>query len=138
MSGRWFLDTNVLVYAFDVDEPEKRAWARALLGSQDSSRFVISAQVLGEFWVTVTRQLRTPMPPSAARSAVAECARMPVVATDLSLLQAAIDTATSAQLSYWDALIIEGAVVGGCDRVLTEDLDTGATIRGVEIVDPFV
>jgi predicted nucleic acid-binding protein len=68
---------------------------------------------------------------------VDELARLPVVISDTTLVQAAIATSHSATISLWDALIVEAARVGGCDRLLTEDLSAGSTIRGVRIENPF-
>ncbi|WP_375480643.1 PIN domain-containing protein [uncultured Jatrophihabitans sp.] len=133
---RSFVDTNVLVYSVDANEPVKRPVARRVL-AEDPAALVLSTQVLGEFYVTVTRKLRVPMTAAAAAAAVTALGRLRVVATDLSLVHAAMATAQAAQLSYWDALIIEAAASAGCDRVLTEDLNAGATIRGVTIVNPF-
>lgn len=135
MSARSFVDSNVLVYALDRNEPEKAARATTLLAGAGS--FVLSTQVLGEFYVTVTRKLRPPLSAAAGRAAVATLTGLPVVVTDLALVQAAIATAEAAHISYWDALIVEAAAVAGCDRVLTEDMAAGSVIRGVEIVDPF-
>jgi predicted nucleic acid-binding protein len=59
------------------------------------------------------------------------------VSIDASLVRAAIATARQFQLSYWDALIIEAAVASGCATLLSEDLQAGAVIHGVEIVNPF-
>jgi predicted nucleic acid-binding protein len=137
VTSRWFLDTNVLVYLFDVHEPAKRSIAQNLIGSQDPARFAVSAQVLGEFYVTVTRKLRHPLDAPTARTAVSQLAQLPVIATDLPLVRAAMETAEKARLSYWDALIVEAAASSGCDRLLTEDMTAGETIRGVQIVNPF-
>lgn len=133
MTVRTFVDTNVLVYAFDVDEPSKRAVALDLLASD--LQLVVSTQVLGEFFVAVTKKLA--MPVTRAHGAVQELAQLPVVPTDVTLVLAAATTARAHQLSYWDALIVEAAATSGCDRILTEDLATGATLRGVRIDDPF-
>jgi predicted nucleic acid-binding protein len=64
-------------------------------------------------------------------------AQLPVVASDLALVRAGMRTAEQHQLSYLDALIIEAAASAGCKRVLSDDLNEGSTIRGVEIVNPF-
>lgn len=93
--------------------------------------------MLGEFYVAVTHKLPMPLSARSAIAAVEQPARLPVVATDVALVQAGVATADAAHISYRDALIVEAAVVGGCDRVLTEDLATGSTIRGIEIVNPF-
>ena len=136
MPARAFVDTNVLVYAFDDGATAKRDRARALL-SAPPDPFVISAQVIGEFYVVVTRKLATPLAEEQASAAVAELLRLPVVPIDGELARAAVSTSRAAQLSYWDALVIESAAAAGCDRLLTEDLADGATIRSVRIENPF-
>jgi predicted nucleic acid-binding protein len=136
MTDRSFVDTNVLVYAVGENEPRKRAivleWLAAL-----GDRFVISTQVLGEFFVTVTRKIAVPVSIAAAAERVSELSQHDTVPIDASLVRAAIATARQSQLSYCDALIIEAAVAGGCPTLLSEDLHGGAMIRGVEVVNPF-
>lgn len=136
MSDAVFLDTNVLVYAFDTRDAEKQDRALALL-SDPSLPFVISTQVLGEFFVTVTRKLPRPLSPEIAAAAVESLSRFPVIGVDTGLVTAAMATSRTSQLSYWDALIVEAAVLARCDRILTEDLADGATLRGVRIENPF-
>lgn len=135
-TDRWFVDTNVLVYAFDDGEPAKRDLARELLATPNAP-LTVSAQVIGEFYVVVTRKIASPLAEGDAAMAVAQLLRLPVVPIDGELTRAAIATSQSAQLSYWDALIIEAAAAAGCDRLLTEDLTHGATIRSVQIQNPF-
>ncbi len=137
MSARTFLDTNVLVYLFDRDEPEKRELARRTLQSQEFLPFVVSTQVLGELYVTLTRKLTPRMDADFARAAVRRFSDFFVVSADVSMVLQAMDTAETAQLSYWDALIIEAAARAGCDRILTEDLAAGSVLRGVLIDNPF-
>jgi predicted nucleic acid-binding protein len=137
MSARTFLDTNVLVYAFDDAEPQKRDRARALLAAPPAP-LVISTQVIGEFYVVVTRKLARPLPDRDAAAAVEQLMRFPVMPVDAQLTVAAVRTSQAAQLSYWDALIIESAKASGCDRLLTEDLTDGSTLRSVRIENPFV
>jgi predicted nucleic acid-binding protein len=135
MPARAFVDTNVLVYAFDDADPAKRDRARSLLA--DDVPLVISAQVVGEFYMVVTRKLAIPLSEAHASAAVDELLRLPVVPIDAELTRAAVSTSRAAQLSYWDALIIEAAAAAGCDRVLTEDLAARSTIRSVRVENPF-
>jgi len=131
-----FVDTNILVYVFDDDEPEKQARVRDVLASGEH-RLVLSTQVLGELYLTVTRKLARPLDPGVAGDVVGALAELPVVHTDLALVRAAIETSQRTQISYWDALIIEAAASVGCDLLLSEDLADGSTIRGVTIQNPF-
>lgn len=137
MSARSFVDTNVLVYAFDDAAPDKRDRARALLTAPDGP-LIISAQVIGEFYVVVSRKLATPLDEAQAGAAVAQLLRLPVVPIDGELTRAAVSTSQAAQISYWDALIVEAAAAAGCDRLLTEGLAADTTIRGVRVENPFV
>lgn len=137
MSARTFLDTNVLVYLFDSRDPSKQERASHILESEEPSPFVVSAQVLGEFYVTVTQKLPTPLDSISARAAVDWISEYIVISTDVFLVRRAMGTAEAAQLSYWDALIIEAAVSAGCDRILTEDLTSGSVILGLRVENPF-
>lgn len=136
MSVRSFVDTNVAVYLFDADEPAKQQVAREVFESTDL-QLVVSTQVLGEFFVTVTRKLRRPLDAATAAEAVTELARLPVVIVDVPLVGAAIETSGRSHVSYRDALIVEAAAAAGCAQLLTEDLAGGATIQGVRIENPF-
>lgn len=138
MSGRVFLDSNVVVYSVDESPAEKTKHDRAVeLLSRQPENLVVSTQVLQEFYVVTTRKLKRPLGEERAARAVRGLAKLQVVSVDASLVLDAIDTSRSAQLSLWDALIIEAASRAGCDRVLSEDLNAGQLIRGVEIENPF-
>jgi predicted nucleic acid-binding protein len=132
-----FLDTNVVVYAHDHGAPHKRRRAIELLRSGDDD-FVISTQVLSEFYWVVTRKLAPPLDGSEALLATRLLASLPVVTVDRDLVLSAVDTVHDHRLGLWDALIIEAAARGGCDRLLTEDLGHGDVIRGVRVVNPFL
>ncbi len=138
MTPRTFVDTNIAVYAVDFDEQEreKQQVAAALL-ADDPDRLVVSAQVLQEFYVVVTRKLKRPMTQEQAKAAVESLAQLDVVSIDAPVVLAAIDTSRQAQVSLWDALIIEAARLAGCEQVLTEDLTDGQVIRGVQVHNPF-
>ena len=96
MTGRVFLDTNVLVYLFDRDTPGKQQQARRTLTDVGRSA-VISTQVLQEFYVVVTRKLGRPLSVREADAAVSDLAELDVVIVDVALIRAAI--ATSRELS---------------------------------------
>jgi len=137
MSDRTFLDTNILVYAVDETESEKHSAARRLLGSTDYGEFVLSTQTLSEFYTVVTRKLAEPISEVSAAAVVDYLGLNPVVPTDAALVKAAIQISCSAQLSYWDGLIVASATAGGCERLLTEDLNDGQVIGSVRVENPF-
>ena len=137
-AGRTFVDTNVLLYAHDASETEKQPIARALLEALWADRSgVLSTQVLQEFYVVATRKFTPPMRRSEARELIALYATWSVVRVDVELILDATALEERAQLSFWDALIIEAARRGGARRVVSEDLQDGRRIAGLVIEDPF-
>lgn len=138
MTGRTFLDSNVLVYSIDESLAEKAKHERAIevLSTQPDS-LVVSTQVLQEFYVVATRKLKPALSEERAARAVRGIAKLDVIGIDVPLVLAAIDTSRTAQLSLRDALIIEAASRAGCDRVMSEDLNAGQVIHGVTIHNPF-
>jgi predicted nucleic acid-binding protein len=138
MTGRTFLDSNVLVYSVDESPAEEVKHAKAAdLVSARPEDLVLSTQVLQEFYVVTTRKLKNPLSEERAMKAVRGLAKLDVVSVDVQLVLAAVDTSRTAKISLWDALIIEAASRAGCERVLSEDLNAGQVIRGVRIENPF-
>jgi predicted nucleic acid-binding protein len=133
---RRFLDTNVLVYADDLDAGTKREKARGLLDEAlASGEGVVSTQVLQEFFVISTGKLG--VEPALARRKVELLAEMDLVRVDLDLILAAIDLSRLHSFSFWDALIVRAAAAAGCGLLLSEDLQHGQVVDGVRIEDPF-
>lgn len=137
MAERVFIDTNVIVYADDLDAGAKRERAREVLQQVlIDGNGVVSTQVLQEFFVAATRKLG--VAPEIARRKVELLARLDVVTIEPSLILDAIDLHRLHPISFWDALIVQSAVASGCRRLLTEDLQSGRNIAGVQIENPFV
>ncbi|OYW63598.1 MAG: VapC toxin family PIN domain ribonuclease [Hydrogenophilales bacterium 12-64-13] len=138
MSGKTFVDTNILVYARDPGRPGKQALAHlwmARLWEQRSGR--LSIQVLQEYYVTVTAKLKPGLPAALAREDVRNLALWNPVATDVRLLESAWSLADRYGFSWWDAQIVAAARRSGCDILLTEDMQNGQDIEGLIIVNPF-
>ena len=133
-----FLDTNVLVYFVDEDEPEKQEVARGLVQEHlVAGSGMISVQVLREFY-SAARKLRRPLSGEKAREAVGYFAVFSPLPEDAGMVLRAVRRSQEAPLSYWDALIVEAALAGGADRLLTEDLQHGQEIGGLRIENPFL
>lgn len=134
-----FVDTNVLVYAVSRDEPAKQAKARIILqrGFAEGC-YVISTQVLLELYVNVTQKTKIRLPPREALDYVRALTEWPVIETTPSLVLAALALADGARISVWDAAIVEAARIGGCRRVLSEDLGSGHSYGGVTVENPFL
>lgn len=138
MTVRIFLDTNILVYAFDKDEPKKRQRVLDLLTRPKPQwRFVVSTQVMQEFFAVVTRKFSPPMPAEVAREALTKLRGLPTVRVDPSIILAAVDTHNKHQLSFWDALILESAARDSCDEVWSEDLHAGFRLRNTTVMNPL-
>lgn len=138
MSARTFLDTNVLVYRFDTDEPDKRERSRQVFEQEGiAGRLVLSTQVLQELYVSLTRKLARPLTEEDAFEAVQRLLAFPVVQVDPGLVTVAMIFSREHRVSSWDALIIQAALQAGCDTLLSEDLQHGWKIDGLTIVNPF-
>jgi len=135
---RTFVDTNVLLYAHDASETEKQPIARALLEALWADRSgVLSTQVLQEFYVVATRKFKPAMRRSEARELVALYATWSTVQVDVELILDATALEERAQVSFWDAQIVEAARRAGATRLVSEDLQGGRRIAGLVIEDPF-
>ena len=132
-----FVDTNVLVYLFDGDAPGKQEVARRILTDRPED-LVLSIQVLGEFYVSVTRKLAEPLAPESARNAVADLCALSVRPILPSLVLTAVQRSQTSQISYWDALIVESAIDAGAEVLLTEDLQHGQRFGRLRVVNPFL
>ena len=138
MKARIFLDTNVLVYLFDADDPAKQRQVQELLSSRElRAQVILSTQVLQEFYVSVTRKLASPLSLEAAFQAVQDLAAFPIVPIDVSLILLAIQRSGQAKMSFWDALILEAALTAGATVLYSEDFQDGAVFGGLRIANPF-
>ena len=134
MTSRAFVDTNVFVYAVDDAEPNKQRIAHELLASIDP---VISSQVVGEFFVVVSRALGGGGRKDEVRERAARLLDLEVLSIDGDLVARALEGSVAWDLSYWDALIVCTAQAAGCSRLLTEDLGDGTKYGSVAVENPF-
>jgi predicted nucleic acid-binding protein len=138
MSVRTFVDTNVLIYAHDLDETKKQPIARNLLIDLVCTRsIVLSPQVLQEFYVNVTRKIRKPLTRRAAREIVEDFSAW-CVDTSAADVAAAFRIESEAKISFWDALICASALKSGASVILSEDLNAGQKIAGIKTANPFL
>lgn len=135
---RTFLDTNIIIYAYDTSAGDKHQKARDLLtGLWESGLGIVSTQVLQEFHVTVTRKIPKPLDLATAREIIADFLTWDVVVNDGDAILRAIDVQEKHGFSFWDSMVIAAAITGGAALLLTEDLTDGQKIGGVEIRNPF-
>lgn len=138
MKGIDFFDTNILVYAYDSHFPDKQQKAQnIILSAVREGIGVLSTQVLGEFFMVVTKKINQPLSVRDARDIIKYMGRMKVQEIDVLIVERALDTLEQYNISYWDALIIAAAERAKCKRILSEDLNAGQIYHGIEITNPF-
>ncbi len=137
MSVDAFLDTNVLIYAVSsaASESAKKEKALELIETID---FGLSAQVLQEFYVNVTRKIARPLSPDKALALIEQFRCFPMVWTDYPLVVAGIEASIRNGISYWDGAIIAAAESLGASILYTEDLNHGQHYGSVRAVNPFL
>jgi len=134
----YFLDTNILVYAYDRSAGQKQRLAAQLMKEcWQNENGCTSLQVLQEFFVTVTRKIAAPLDHHSAHQIVADLAHWRTHAPQASDLLQAIDLQQSYQLSFWDAMIVQSATNLGCQQLLSEDLNHGQVYGPLEVINPF-
>lgn len=136
MPAERFLDTNILLYGYDLDAPDKRRIAQSLLEEAwlKPGSAAISVQVLQEFYVNF---VRTGHESSEANTLIEDFSRWPVIDNSLALLRHGLVLQSRWQLSLWDAMIVAAAHSSGARELLTEDLNHGQKYGDVRVINPF-
>ena len=137
MSDKYFVDTNILVYADDTSAGAKHVRAKAVvedLWRQQSG--VVSTQVLQELCVNLRRNAGHPVDLSTAREIVADYLSWDVVTNTGQSILEALQLEEHYQISFWDALVVQAAEASGATVLYSEDLSDGQTYRGVRVVNP--
>ena len=138
MTDKVFVDTNILVYAHDLDSGNKHNQAAEIVSQLWESRNgVLSTQVLQEFHATLTRKVTSTLSKLEARKLVQKYSHWHLVLNDPSIIIQASEIEESNNISFWDALIVSAAYSQNVPTILTEDLNHGQIIEGIFIKNPF-
>lgn len=138
MIEKTFVDSNILLYAHDSQAGPKQSIAAARLTELWHNRAGrLSAQVLQEFYVNVTRKIPRPLPPSLAREIIRNYTPWLETPTTAATIVRASELSELSQLSFSDSLILASAEQDAAAILLTEDLNHGQSIAGITIVNPF-
>jgi predicted nucleic acid-binding protein len=133
-----FVDTNVLLYAYDPAAGHRHDRAADLLGRLWSERIgAISVQVLQEFFVNATRKVAAPVTPEAAIDRLRSLSRWRVHSPLADDVVAAATLSHRHRLSFWDAMIVRSAAELRCGVLWSEDLNDGQIVEGVRVRNPF-
>ena len=132
-----FVDTNILIYAYDESAGARHTRAQALVAELwRSRRGCLSVQVLQEFYVVGARKL-IQIPPADLRVILNDIALWQIHTPTAPDVLAAVDLHERYQISFWDAMILQSAAQRGCQVVWSEDLNAGQIYGGVRVVNPF-
>ena len=139
MSDKYFVDTNILMYAHDTAAGAKHERARALVEDLWRNRSgVLSTQVLQELCVNLRRKAGRPLDTKATRDLVADYLSWHVVVNGGESILEALDFEQQYQISSWDALIVQAAQASGAEILYSEDLSDGQSYGSVRVVNPLV
>jgi len=138
MNGKVFLDTNILVYAHDLDAGMKHTVAVQIVKDMWEKRLgALSTQVLQEFYVTITKKIGSPVSLFEAREIIRTYASWGIRENTSTSVIRASEIEDKYHISFWDALIVVAACEAKVDKILTEDLRSGQIIEGILIENPF-
>lgn len=137
MPADHFIDTNILLYAYDLDAPEKRSIAKEIVAGAFLKPLAtaISVQVLQEFHVNFTRQGNSP---SQAATLIEDFTNWTVVDNTLTLFGLGLSLQNRWRLSLRDSMILAAAQISGAKLLLTEDLNHNQNYGGVRAINPFI
>ena len=137
MSDRYFVDTNILMYAHDTAAGQKHEKAKALVEELWETRSgVVSTQVLQELAVNLRKRTKEPLDAKATRDVVSDYLAWQVVVNDGNSILEALDIEARYQVSFWDALVIQAAQARGAEILYSEDLSDGQHYGGVRVSNP--
>jgi predicted nucleic acid-binding protein len=135
------LDTNVLVYAYDVSERRRREIAKALVDEVwNAGGGVVTLQNLSEFFFAVTRKVQKPVPVVDAKTIVSDIlrsSRWMVIDRNAGTVMKAMEIVESVRAPFWDALIAACMLEHGIEVIVTENEKDFKNIPGLSIINPF-
>ena len=132
-----FLDTNILVYAYDVSHPAKQRTAQGFLRQALAGQMVISPQVLAEFSATLLHKVSPSVRPEDLTAILDALSPIKVVATDADIVRRAVEAHAEYKVHFYDGMIIASAERGRCTRLWSEDFNSGQEYFGVVAKNPF-
>ena len=136
VTNRFTLDTNILLYAVNTDEPDKHKIASRILEVAADRDCLLSLQSLGEFLNAVRRKNASSIDDAIAITQIWQ-QLFHVICADQDTYNEAVEYVQDHSISFWDAMIWVTAKQAGCAYILSADMQHGRRLGGVEIVNPF-
>jgi predicted nucleic acid-binding protein len=138
MSGKTFVDTNILVYAHDSTQGAKHERAQSLVETLwESGEGILSTQVLQELCVNLRRKSARPLSVEETRKLIEDYSTWDIVVNTAESVLQALDFESRYQISFWDALIVQAATSCDATIIYSEDLADGQTYGAVRVVNPL-
>jgi predicted nucleic acid-binding protein len=139
MPDKFFVDTNILLYAHDRSAGVKHERAHQLLERLwTSEEGVLSTQVLQEFCINLRRKVARPLPMEEVRQIIQDYLSWEIVVNTPASTLHALEIEIRYQISFWDALILQAAESAGASVVYSEDLGAGQKYGSVQVVNPLL
>jgi len=139
MTEKYFVDTNILVYAHDRAAGSKHERARQLLERLwDTGQGVLSTQVLQELCINLRRKVTPPLPVNTIRGLIQDYMSWEIVVNTPASVTQALDIEVRYETSFWDALILQAAESSGAAVLYSEDLNAGQRYGPVQVVNPLM
>jgi predicted nucleic acid-binding protein len=139
MSDKYFVDTNILVYAHDRSAGIKHDRARKLLEQLwDSGQGVLSTQVLQELCINLRRKVSHPLPLEEVRQLIFDYSTWEIVTNGPESVVQALDMELRYKTSFWDALILQAAESSGASILYSEDLGWRQRYATIQVVNPLL
>lgn len=139
MKGKIFVDTNIIIYAHDLDSGPKHDIAKTIIEDLwEEKSGILSTQVLQEFYVNITRKIPTPLLPAQARGVIENYLVWRVELNGPETILLASEIEERYNLSFWDSMIVAAARNAEAEKILTEDLNSGQIVEGILIENPFL
>jgi predicted nucleic acid-binding protein len=136
MSGRDFLDTDILLYALSDSAPAKHRVAQALVTRAIGGEFSISTQVLAEFAVALSK-FRDRLTPQDVVALLDTLTPVPLIQPDAAMVRRAVQAHAAYNISFYDGMIVAAAERAGSEKIWSEDLNAGQKYFGVTVANPF-
>jgi predicted nucleic acid-binding protein len=137
MTAREFLDTNVLIYAYDPSDQRKQQIAQGLVKRALAGEIAVSTQVLAEFAVTLLHKMSPAAPPEDVAAVLDALGPIGVIVPDSNLVRRAVEARGAYSIHFYDGMIVAAAERGGCERIWSEELNSGQQYFGVMVDNPF-
>ncbi len=138
MTAPDFLDTDVLVYAYDISDPKKQRIAQDLVEGAISGTSVVSTQVLAEFAATLLHRLSPAASPDDVITILDALGPIRLVSPDAELVRRAVQAHAAYGLHFHDGMIVAAAERAGCERIWSEDLNPGPKYFKATVTNPFL